>query len=300
MMPDGWKKNIIFVGGKGGVGKTAISQALALSLAQSSKNTLWVEFENPNLELGTHERIQQNLTRANLDPFRCFEEYAELKIAVPFLTKIFLNNSLIQVLARAAPGFHELVLLGKVLYDANKYDHVVVDMPAMGHGIAIYQSAENFSALFKTGPLHKDAEVMIQKLRDPAICAHLVVALPEEMPLIEGLELGDQISKRLSGNIPHYVLNRQFPPASEEICSEFANDPTQWESPLVKNLREYAVKRTLLERENLKHWRDRGIEWVGISLLENKDDFPTNEMDFTKNSTVQDISALFLKGAHSK
>jgi DNA replication protein DnaC len=40
-------RNLVFVHGKGGVGKTSVSQAIALGLAAQGKKTLWVAIEDP-------------------------------------------------------------------------------------------------------------------------------------------------------------------------------------------------------------------------------------------------------------
>jgi anion-transporting ArsA/GET3 family ATPase len=185
-------RKLLFIGGKGGVGKTVVSQAIALRLNQQGRRVLWCAFEDPVLPLHQMQEVRPGLFHINCDPAQSFEEYAALKIKVAGLARIFLQNKLMRYLSKAAPGIHELVLLGKVWYERQNFDHVVVDMPSTGYGLAMFQSTRNFANLFQGGPVHKDAEQMLRTFDHPDECGHLVVSLPEEMPLRESLELRER------------------------------------------------------------------------------------------------------------
>ncbi len=255
---------ILFVSGKGGVGKTVISQAIAEKFAGHAgkeKKTLWLTFEDPNRPPGEKIRVSGNLDSLNADSIVAFDEYVALKIGVPALTHIFLNNRLVRYLAKAAPGIHELVLLGKVWHMRKTYDRVIVDMPSTGHSVAMFQSVANFARLFQGGPLNRDAEAMLDTFRDPALSAHLIVGLPEEMPLRESLELGDLLAKLFPKTPPAYFINKRFPSEPEKTgTAAKAETPDQWQTPVATSALDYIRKRVLLEEFNLKTWRDEGIQ----------------------------------------
>jgi len=266
-VPEVTHRNLLFVSGKGGVGKTIVSQAIAERLASEGRKTLWATIEDPIKPAGELKRINPNLWHFNCDAATAFEEYAALKIGVPGLTKIFLQNKLMRYLAKAAPGIHELVLLGKLWHERLNYDHVVVDMPSTGYGLAMFQSTMNFSRLFGGGPIHRDAEAMLATFADPAGCGQLIVALPEEMPLREALDLGDFLLKLFPTNPPAYLVNRVFPHPDRAELRKLPETPDDWRTPIADSLEDYARKRAILEDYNLRLWRDQGIPYAELGFV---------------------------------
>ena len=251
---------LVFVHGKGGVGKTCVSQAFALQLARrdGGKRTLWVEFENPSRPMGELVSVEKNLWHLNAEASLAFDEYAAMKIGglgifgAAGLTKLFLKNKLIQYLAQAAPGIRELVLLGKVWYERNRYDHVVIDMPSTGYALAMFQSTMNFAKLFRGGPLNRDAEAITATMGNPKETAHWIIAIPEEMPLREGLELGDHLKNFFPGNPAHFLLNKRFP----KIRSAYDETSDENGAPFSKTVLEFAQRRAALEARNMALWKD--------------------------------------------
>lgn len=264
-------KSLIFVAGKGGVGKTCVSQAIARALASQTtgrdrrkKRVLWVTFEDPFRPAGELKEIQPNLFELNCEAQTAFEEYTSMKIGIPSLTRILVQNSLVRYLAKAAPGIHELVLLGKVWYERTRWDHVVCDMPSTGYGLAMFQSTSNFADLFRGGPIHSDAESMLESFNNPKECSQLIVSLPEEMPLRESIELNDFLLKLFPKNRPAFLVNRRFPHSNELKRTEL---PDAWSSPLAHSPTEYVEKRAVLEAFNLRIWSDLGISFSELPYI---------------------------------
>ncbi len=261
---------LVFVHGKGGVGKTVVSQAIAHALAKQMKKTLWVTIEDPTRPPGQLSSIEPYLWYLNCDFTQSFEEYAGLKIGAPRLTHFFLKNKLIRSLAKAAPGIHELVLLGKLWFEQNHYSHVIVDMPSTGYGLALFQSAENFSKLFGGGPLYRDAEKMLETFRNPLLTGNLIVALPEEMPLRESLDLSHFLQESFPKNPPAFIVNRLFPPVpslQEKPPQSLFQHQDARSSPLPKSAQDYVEKRYQLEQYNLRIWRDEKISFGELSFI---------------------------------
>jgi hypothetical protein len=252
-------RNLLFVSGKGGVGKTVVSQTIALRLNQLGKRVLWATFQDPLMPSHEMQEIRPGLFHINCEPSKSFEEYAALKIGMAGIARLFLQNKLMRYLAKAAPGIHELVLLGKVWFERLNYDHVIVDMPSTGYGLAMFQSTRNFSRLFQGGPIHRDTEEMLTSFNNPRETGHLIVSLPEEMPLRESIELNGFLIGLFPDNPPSFLANRLFP-AFTYKNQESDPDPDHWGSPVAKSGEDYAAKRNLLEKFNLKIWDDAGIQ----------------------------------------
>ena len=263
-------RKLLFVSGKGGVGKTAISQALARSISEKGLKTLWTTFEDPTRPLGELQPVAPNLWHLNSEAGIAFEEYASLKLGSGTLTKIFVQNKLMRYLAKAAPGIHELVLLGKVWWERMNYDRVIVDMPSTGYGLTMFQSTKNFATLFRGGPIQRDAEAMLATFGDAKECGHLIVALPEEMPLVEGLELDQFLKKLFPENPAAFIANRLFPQVDTEGLAQ-----SESASPVVTTVIEYARNRSALEKHNLRLWRDIPLEFGEVAYVpptENQND----------------------------
>jgi anion-transporting ArsA/GET3 family ATPase len=257
------KRNLLFISGKGGVGKTVVSQAIAHRLNQQGKRVLWATFEDPLLPQHEIHEISPGLFHINCEASLAFEEYAALKIGLGGLTRLFLQNKVMRYLSKAAPGIHELVLLGKVWHERENFDHVVVDMPSTGYGLAMFHSTKNFSELFRSGPIFRDAEQMLNTFRDPALCGQLIISLPEEMPIRESLELSQFLRNLFPKNQPEFLVNRIFP--SLDSPNKVDPNPDHWLKPLADDAEDYVSKRVCLEQFNLKIWDEEKISYHKIA-----------------------------------
>ena len=108
------------------------------------------------------------------------------------------SNRIFSYLTAAAPGLDELVTLGKIwelaqMERRNKrdsaFDTCVVDAPASGHGVAMLRSPRTYAEIAKVGPVARHAGFFDQFIRDGRSTAVLAVALAEEMPVNETIEL---------------------------------------------------------------------------------------------------------------
>jgi anion-transporting ArsA/GET3 family ATPase len=234
------------VQGKGGVGKSTLALATARLLSETHR-TLLISIEDPLRPPYDLRKLSPTLDHLNNEATAAFEEYAGRKIGAPKLVKVFLQNRFMRYLAKAAPGIRELVLIGKIWYETRNYARVVVDMPATGHGLTLFQSLFNWGSLFSGSPLAKDAAAMVETLSDPKIVGHFIVSLPEEMPLVESLELRSQIRRIFPDATVALGVNRRFPSPSVRIA--YPED-----RPFAVTTDEHAGRKSDLERDNLELW----------------------------------------------
>jgi hypothetical protein len=129
----------------------------------------------------------------------------------------------------------------------------------------MFQSTDNFVRLFKGGPLYRDAVAMLETFRNPKETGHLIVSIPEEMPLRESLELRHHLQGILPENPPAFLVNRVFPEVqSPEIPYE---NQSVGAKPLAESAEDYSKKRYWLERHNLRLWRDEKLSFQELGFL---------------------------------
>src|SRR5262245_18910076 len=116
------RQKIILVTGKGGVGKTAVSAALALAKAHQGDKVLLAELGERSFlhhvfpEAGGTKPVPvtEGLDVVRWDPESCLREYLLHYIKVERLVDLFFSNRITQSLIGAAPALRELALMGKI------------------------------------------------------------------------------------------------------------------------------------------------------------------------------------------
>ena len=153
------QRQVLFVGGKGGVGKTAVASAVALDQARSGRRVLLVSTD-PAHNLGhLWERpvgdrpvpLAPGLDGLEIDPARTTDEH--LHAVGHTLRRLMPEHLSREVdkhldLARDAPGTHEAAVLeriAEVLEDA-EHDLVVFDTAPSGHTARLMALPETMSA----------------------------------------------------------------------------------------------------------------------------------------------------------
>jgi len=222
-------KRLVFVTGKGGVGKTTVAAALGLAAARAGKRTIVCEVARQERVSRAFHRegvgpketeLADDLYAISVDPQRALEEYLEDQLGSKRLAGLMFGNRIFDYFAAATPGARELATIGKVWELAQlqrrrrentPYDLVVVDAPASGHGLGLLGTPKTFREAVGVGPIHRQAGVINDFITDPATTGLVVVALPEEMPVNETVELEQRLDDELGMHIDQVVVNAMLP-----------------------------------------------------------------------------------------
>ena len=222
-------KRLIVVTGKGGVGKTTVAAALGLAAARSGKRTIVAEVsEQERLSglfgrraLGHREgKLADGLHGISIDPDRAKEEWLRYQLKSSALAGLLGGSRIFHYLTAAAPGVDELVTIGKVwdlaqlerrVGGTRPYDLAIVDSPATGHGVALLRAPRTYAQIARVGPIAKQARSIHNFLADSRTTGVLAVALPEEMPVNETIDLRAGLSSDMGMDIHTTVVNAVLP-----------------------------------------------------------------------------------------
>jgi anion-transporting ArsA/GET3 family ATPase len=222
-------RRFVFVTGKGGAGKTTVSAALSLALAARGRRVLVATsraqtrlaelmgapaFSTEIRPLGT------NLWGVSLVPDVALREYGELVLKSQRLVSLLFDNRYAEGFFHGAPGLREWALLGKAWFHsmetdakgAARFDVVIFDGPATGHGLDMLRVPRVILSAAPPGRLRTDAERAYASFQDPAYSAFLVVTLPEELPTNETLDLVGVLSNELGLPVGEILVNAALTP----------------------------------------------------------------------------------------
>ena len=215
-------RRLIFVTGKGGVGKTTIAASLATLAAQQGKRTLVCEvdakgnladfFESKPIRWEPRE-VAPDLLAMAMQTEESLKEYMRLQLKIPLLARIGPLARTFDFVATAAPGVKEILTVGKLCYEVRErnYDLVVVDASASGHVVAQLAAPEAIGDLVKVGVVRDQTRWMDDILGDPLQTGAVIVSAPEEMPVSETLELAERIRNETDVELAAVVVNKVLP-----------------------------------------------------------------------------------------
>lgn len=222
MPPDLLDRKLVFVTGKGGVGKSTVAAGLALLAAQRGKRTLVCEVDaKGNLaaffETGPTNfeprQIEPNLYAMSMDTEESLKEYLSINLRLPVMARIGPLARIFEFVATAAPGVKEILTVGKLTYEVreNHYDLVVVDASPTGHIVGQLAAPEAINELVSVGLVRSQTGWMLDILGDKERTGLVIVATPEEMPVNETIELSERVEQETSVALAAIVVNRVLP-----------------------------------------------------------------------------------------
>jgi anion-transporting ArsA/GET3 family ATPase len=198
-------KRLVFVTGKGGVGKSTVAAALGVLAARRGRRTVVAE-------LSAQDRVQRlfehggehfveievapGLFTISIDPDHAMDEY--LRVKAGGIGHMLGSSRLFHAFTMATPGMRELLSIGKVwelsqserrTEGADPYDLVICDAPATGHGVGLLKTPRTFSEIARVGPIAHQGRQIAKTLANRKFTGVVAVATPEEMPVNETLSL---------------------------------------------------------------------------------------------------------------
>ncbi|MGH2953045.1 MAG: ArsA family ATPase [Solirubrobacterales bacterium] len=228
-VPDLLEKRLVVVTGKGGVGKSTVAVALALAAAREGKRTILCEVSSQErlsqvfhrAEVGFHEvEMRDNLWAISIDPDESMREYVLLQLKVRAMRDLLFRSRIFTYLAAATPGLKELVTIGKIwelaqldrkVKHGRKYDFVIVDAPATGHGVGFLQTPRTFAGIARVGPISQQAKALDRFICDHDNTGAAIVAQPEEMAVNETAVLEAELGGEVGVAVDRVYMNGLYP-----------------------------------------------------------------------------------------
>lgn len=205
-------RKLLLVVGKGGVGRTTVAITLALAAGLQGKRAVVVElYGNDQVarRYGLGERsyaprpLAPHVDTMSLTAYECLDDFGRSKLKVNALVHMLFHNKVFRTFIDSVPGLHDLFQLGKINNlaatpgpDDPVYDIVIIDAPATGHGLTLLNAAGSMRDMVGGGLVFDESNLIEELLDDTDRTGLVMVTLPQELPVNEGLQLVDELAER--------------------------------------------------------------------------------------------------------
>jgi anion-transporting ArsA/GET3 family ATPase len=226
---------VIFVLGKGGVGKSVIAASLGLTLAERGREVVLAEVSGSETMAALFDRppvgyrpsvLLPRLSAISITADRAVEEYLVRTLRFRLLYELVFRNRFVEPFMNAVLGLSDLITVGKVMdleweradgtvgpegQGPLRWDHIVVDAPATGHGLSLLRAPQAMMDVTRAGPLHANARLVRALVVDRQRTTVLLVTLPEDLPVTEAIEAAAEL-RRLDIDVAGIAVNAVVPP----------------------------------------------------------------------------------------
>jgi anion-transporting ArsA/GET3 family ATPase len=278
-------QRLLFVTGKGGVGKTTVAAALGACLAERRRRVLIVElaadrglaklFEREHLA-SEPTPLMPRLDGVRIERRALVEAYFRRILRLRFLSDRLLSSVTFNALTAAAPGVSEFLVLEHLLHwvaggrgRSAEYEVVLVDSPATGHALRLLRTPLQLANVVPAGPIGSTAREILALLRDARRTRVLLVSIADEMAVSEAIEARATLAGALALAPAPPVLNRvprrRFTAAEAEVAAELsAAEPSD---PLLGAARLQIVARREAEQQTTRLRRAFGSPPIHVPQI---------------------------------
>lgn len=219
-------KRLIFVTGKGGVGKSTLVACLALLIHQQTERRVLACEAGPCSALGpllglgaplghAPVRSPSGLAASNVDPDRALMGITQRFLRSPTIARATVSNPFTQLFFKTAPFVSELATLlhlRQLLHPTEgDWDTVVFDLPSTGHATSFLTAPSTAHGLLRVGGLAQLTQRLDEALRDPEHTSIVLVTRPEPLPILESVTLHAQLTQALGPTLHHVFINMVHP-----------------------------------------------------------------------------------------
>ena len=175
---------VLYLTGKGGVGKTFLAERLAAHLGALTGRVGLVSMpRSAELRTSTQTAAAPEIETIELDERAALGRLLARVVGLRFVSGRLLDSRAFSAVAAAAPGVREFVLVSFIeeIAARERYRWVVVDGPATGHSLALLAAPGRFAKLAPLGPAATLARRSAELVADARRCVVALVATPEEL-----------------------------------------------------------------------------------------------------------------------
>ncbi|HEX8769352.1 MAG TPA: ArsA-related P-loop ATPase [Acidimicrobiales bacterium] len=272
---------LVIVAGKGGVGKTTVSAAMARMASRLGMSALIVEVEGKSSlaatfgiagALGYEEQVLVPASGANdtgeirartLTPDRALVEYLE-DHGMGRMSRRLVRSGALDVVSTGAPGIKDILVLGKVkqLESMGAADLIILDTPAAGHAVTFLMSARGLLDAVSVGPIQTQAADVLELLTDSSRCQVILVTLPEETPVNELVETAVALEDRVGADLGPVVVNGLYPAIEgldvdpEDAARQAGVELASEDADALRRAADFRSRRGALQQEQLVRLAD--------------------------------------------
>ena len=216
-------RRILLVAGKGGVGRSALSAAIAIQAARRGQKVLvvgMIDWRGLAVHFGVERigydplEVRPGVWAMAIDRAQALDEYLRLQLHAPRVTPLSPLSRGLSVLAETVPGIRDVITMGKVQWERRNRDWDLLGAGTAPQGqLSSYLHAPRVVAgLVPAGRVREQAAWMQGDLEDEAVTGVVMVTLAEELPVTEATEALDTIASEGLAGVAGLFVNRVLPP----------------------------------------------------------------------------------------
>jgi anion-transporting ArsA/GET3 family ATPase len=191
----------------------------------------------------------------NLSAEEALAEYLQVQFHINRIAKPLISSQLVYYVTHAAPGLRDILVLGKVWFEAtrkDRFDLIILDTPAAGHAVSMLRSPGGFLHAVPIGPLANHARSLAEWLQDPDQVAVQLVSMPEEMPVAETIETAELLEEKLGMDVSTVLVNKTYASEIEKPDPDGMSRLDEKVRDQVVRLSEFYEARRRLQRTHLQ------------------------------------------------